>query len=71
MKVFDVYEKWLKFYLSVGEDSHKHFVICDDYLSALDKLKDTNVSVIYADPPYTRYHYSRYYHVFVYGIIPK
>ncbi len=63
MKVFDVYEKWLKFYLSVGEDSHKHFVICDDYLSALDKLKDTNVSVIYADPPYTRYHYSRYYHV--------
>ena len=63
MKVFDVYEKWLKFYLSVGEESHKHFVICDDYLSALDKLKDTNVSVIYADPPYTRYHYSRYYHV--------
>ena len=29
----------------------------------MDKLKEYDVSAIYADPPYTRYHYSRYYHV--------
>lgn len=34
-----------------------------DYAEALKMLKGSNVKVIYADPPYTRYHYSRYYHV--------
>ena len=33
-----------------------------DYLDTLDML-DKKVSVIYADPPYTRDHYSRFYHV--------
>jgi hypothetical protein len=33
-----------------------------DYLDALHSLKG-NVSVVYADPPYTRDHYSRFYHV--------
>lgn len=32
---------------------------CTDYLN---KRKD-KVDIIYADPPYSRYHYSRYYHV--------
>lgn len=63
LNVFEIYEKWLQYYMAVGEDKHEYISLCDDYLSALDKLKQKNVSVIYADPPYTRYHYSRYYHV--------
>lgn len=63
LNVFEIYEKWLQYYMAVGEDKHEYISLCDDYLGALDKLKQKNVSVIYADPPYTRYHYSRYYHV--------
>lgn len=63
LNIFEIYEKWLNYYLFVGEDKHNHLVICDDYLNALEQIKSKNVSVIYADPPYTRYHYSRYYHV--------
>ena len=33
-----------------------------DYLEALPEMKG-RVSVVYADPPYTRDHYSRFYHV--------
>jgi adenine-specific DNA methylase len=33
-----------------------------DYYEALSNLPD-DVSIIYADPPYTRDHYSRFYHV--------
>lgn len=38
-----------------------HRVICSDYRQVLPQLGD--VSVVYADPPYTRDHYSRFYHV--------
>ncbi len=38
-----------------------HRVIRGDYRDVLDGLSD--VGVIYADPPYTRDHYSRFYHV--------
>ncbi|HKG61748.1 MAG TPA: DNA adenine methylase [Pyrinomonadaceae bacterium] len=38
-----------------------HRVLRGDYRDILPQLKD--VSVIYADPPYTRDHYSRFYHV--------
>ena len=34
-----------------------------DYRETLKALKKGDVSLIYADPPYSRYHYSRYYHV--------
>lgn len=57
------YEKWLKYYLSIGEMDHRHTALCDDYVSALSNLKSAPLAAIYADPPYTRYHYSRYYHV--------
>ncbi len=63
LDVYVIYEKWLRYYLSEGEKRHEYQVICDDYLNVLEKLKGSNVAVIYADPPYTRYHYSRYYHV--------
>lgn len=61
--VLDVFEKWLDHYFSTGEKTHKHTVVCDDYKTVLRNLANSNVKVIYADPPYTRYHYSRYYHV--------
>ena len=61
--VYTIFSKWLNYYFSVGDSKHKYFTICDDYTNALDKLKEYNVAVVYADPPYTRYHYSRYYHV--------
>lgn len=61
--VYSSFAKWLSYYFSVGDDTHKCLTICDDYANALEKLEKYNISVVYADPPYTRYHYSRYYHV--------
>lgn len=61
--VYALFGKWLNYYFSVGDNKHQYFTICDDYANALDQLKEHNVAVVYADPPYTRYHYSRYYHV--------
>ena len=60
---YAAYEKWLQYYLSIGGAKHQHTAICDDYVSALSNLKSAPLAAIYADPPYTRYHYSRYYHV--------
>lgn len=61
--VYEVFAKWLSYYFSVGNNTHNYHIICDDYVNALEQLKEYNVSAVYADPPYTRYHYSRYYHV--------
>ena len=61
--VYTIFAKWLNYYFSSGNNMHKSFTICDDYTNALEQLKKYDVSVVYADPPYTRYHYSRYYHV--------
>ena len=61
--VYTIFAKWLNYYFSAGDNTHKCFTICDDYTNALEQLKKCDVSVVYADPPYTRYHYSRYYHV--------
>lgn len=61
--VFDVYSKWLHHYFSIGKQTHEYSAIKCNYTDALQKLKGTNIAVVYADPPYTRYHYSRYYHV--------
>lgn len=63
LDVFEIYKKWLKYYVELKVGSHTCKTLCLDYREALEALKDENVSVIYADPPYTRYHYSRYYHV--------
>ena len=61
--VYSIFAKWLSYYFSVGDNTHNCFTICDDYVNALEQLKMHKVSAVYADPPYTRYHYSRYYHV--------
>ncbi len=55
-----VFCSWLSRYRSITQD-RAHRVIRGDYRDVLATLN--NVAVIYADPPYTRDHYSRFYHV--------
>ncbi len=63
LDVIFIYKKWLKHYMSIKKPLYDFDIICDDYVNVLKALKSRNVKVVYADPPYTRYHYSRYYHV--------
>ena len=60
--VFSTFNKWLKRYLMQPATEYAHRVFRMDYLDALDIIDD-DVRVVYADPPYTRDHYSRFYHV--------
>lgn len=57
-----VFLSWLDRYRSVPKTNRKHTVIRADYAAALTQL-DRKVGAVYADPPYTRDHYSRFYHV--------
>ena len=63
MDVFEQFDKWLRYYMERPQNTHRFDVICDDYSEVLKNLNPGDVEVIYADPPYTRYHYSRYYHI--------
>ena len=63
MDVFEQFSKWLHYYIDRPHNNHKFNVICSDYVEALKNFKPGDIEVIYADPPYTRYHYSRYYHI--------
>ena len=60
--VMSVFRSWLDRYRSVPKTNRKHTVIRADYAAALTQL-DRKVGAVYADPPYTRDHYSRFYHV--------
>lgn len=60
--VFEEFEIWMAKYMSIKSSGFKHSVSRMDYLNALDSLPE-DTSIVYADPPYTRDHYSRYYHV--------
>ena len=60
--VMDVYKSWLKRYVTVPKTGRSHMAIRQDYREALKNLNG-EVKIVYADPPYTRDHYSRYYHV--------
>ena len=60
--VIKVYESWLARYRAIPETDRPHRVIRKDYAEALEEIEGA-VSIIYADPPYTRDHYSRFYHV--------
>lgn len=51
---------WFNYYKKCGYQGCK--VYKSNYLEAIRGL-ESDVRVVYADPPYTRYHYSRYYHV--------
>jgi len=57
-----VFTTWIDRYLNTQLSGRKHRVIRNDFEEVLDSLEG-QVGVVYADPPYTRDHYSRYYHV--------
>ena len=57
-----MYVRWLARYAALSSSDLGHVAIRADYADALERLKN-DVSVVYADPPYTRDHYSRFYHV--------
>lgn len=57
------YRSWLSAYASLARNTaHVHTAVRGDYLSVLSE-RGSSFSVVYADPPYTRDHYSRFYHV--------
>lgn len=58
----DLFENWLNKYLFLPRSNFKHKIIQCDYIDCLKNLSD-DIRTIYADPPYTRDHYSRFYHV--------
>ena len=57
-----IFAKWLQRYQAVTRTQRPHSVIRSDYAKALSSVEE-DTRVVYADPPYTRDHYSRYYHV--------
>jgi adenine-specific DNA methylase len=61
LDVITVYQVWLKKYSQRQSKEFNHEVLKLDYKEALDRL-DSSIGVVYADPPYTRDHYSRFYH---------
>lgn len=56
-----LYNQWLNKYLNNQPTDFNHQILKVDYKEALKNLSD-DVRVVYADPPYTRDHYSRFYH---------
>lgn len=63
LDVFEQFNTWMSYYMKRPRTEHNFKVVCDDYINVLKNLKSGDVEVVYADPPYTRYHYSRYYHI--------
>lgn len=60
--VITLFEEWLDKYVSLPKGTHNNVIFQGDYTECLKMLPD-NVRTVYADPPYTRDHYSRFYHV--------
>jgi len=56
------YEEWLVTYSELKKSDHNHRCLRMDCLDALRQY-GSEFSIVYADPPYTRDHYSRFYHV--------
>lgn len=63
LDVFEKFNMWMRYYIERPQNKHDFEVVCGDYIDVLKRLSPGEVEVIYADPPYTRYHYSRYYHI--------
>ncbi|SKB84693.1 Adenine-specific DNA methylase [Arthrobacter sp. 31Cvi3.1E] len=57
-----IFESWLARYGSLTPTKYECRAVQADFQKALSGL-GPDVGVIYADPPYTRDHYSRFYHV--------
>lgn len=57
-----IYARWLSAYSALPKFLTETSAVCGNYLDIL-KTHGRGCSVVYADPPYTRDHYSRFYHV--------
>lgn len=55
-------DQWLSAYAALPLTAQEHRSLRMDYLDALRQF-GSEFAVVYADPPYTRDHYSRFYHV--------
>lgn len=62
LDALSVFHTWLTRYRSLPRGQYSTNALRDDFASALSKY-GKDFSVVYADPPYTRDHYSRFYHV--------
>lgn len=62
MDAIATYEAWLGRYAQLPLATGTPKALRQDYAEAIEKNAST-LSVLYADPPYTRDHYSRFYHV--------
>ena len=60
--VTTLFEEWLDKYVSLPKGKYNNTILQGDYMECLKTLPD-NIRTVYADPPYTRDHYSRFYHV--------
>ncbi|WP_198165810.1 DNA adenine methylase [Agromyces laixinhei] len=58
----EAFERWLQKYSDLDPVKNTCTAITSDFRTVLNTLDDS-VGAIYADPPYTRDHYSRFYHV--------
>ncbi|MFD1203203.1 DNA adenine methylase [Leucobacter albus] len=56
------FKSWLQRYSTLPPTKNSCEARTSDFRLVLDSLADS-VGVVYADPPYTRDHYSRFYHV--------
>ena len=62
LNALELYQTWLGRYAALPRAIGQPQALRQDYLAAIEQ-NASNCSVIYADPPYTRDHYSRFYHV--------
>lgn len=62
INAIDLYQEWLRKYIALPKGVFQNTTMQCDYMQCLNSLPDS-VRTIYADPPYTRDHYSRFYHV--------
>ena len=58
----EIFKVWISAYSKLKSTEFPHRALRSDYREALNTL-GSEFSVVYADPPYTRDHYSRFYHV--------
>lgn len=63
LDIFQLFTKWLNKYNSIENHGFKNEILKMDFEMALDNHLSADTTVVYADPPYTREHYSRFYHV--------
>ena len=62
LDALELYQTWLGRYATLPKAIGRSQALRQDYLDAIAQ-NASSFSVIYADPPYTRDHYSRFYHV--------